>query len=334
MKILIIRLSSIGDVLLTTPVVRCLKRQLDDVEIHFLTRDSNRQLLSSNPNIDKLPRLDKKISKTIARLRSEHYDYVIDLHNIRTTARIRLALSSPKLVYKKENIHKFLTVITKRDFMSGRHVVDRYMDAVRPLGVTPDSQGLDLYLPEELKDSNLYKVDLDGVNVGELTSQPYVVIVCGAQHLTKCMPADKIHLLASYLSCRVVLLGDGDDRKRLRNFAIPFKSNVVNLCGKTSLLMSAAIISHASVVITPDTGMMHFAAAFHRKIIAVWGATTPSFGFSAYNSEHADCVVDNLWCNPCSRMGTGRCPLGHFKCMKNQGWQQIAESAQRICMEK
>ena len=130
MKVLVMRLSSIGDVLLTTPVVRCLKQQVPDAEVHFLTRGANGELLKGNPNIDKLLLLQESMDETVAMLKRENYDFVVDLHNNHRTRKIRLSLGVRHSVYRKENLRKFVYVWTKLDVMSGRHVVDRYMQAV------------------------------------------------------------------------------------------------------------------------------------------------------------------------------------------------------------
>lgn len=336
MKILIIRLSSIGDILLTTPVARCIKRQLPDVQVHFLTKSANRELLAYNPNVDRVFTLRDSIKETLAPLKNEHYDCIVDLHNNRRTRWIRhlLKISSSfktrVLVYRKENISKFVTVLTKIKAMSGNHVVDRYLRAVAPLGVIPDDGGLDFFLSPEMQGDALLSQTVGKKTVGQLTAERYVVVACGAQHETKRIPLDKLRLLCSMIKAPVLLLGDKADRTRISNWDISFKSNVTNLCGKTSIELSAALVRNAAAVITPDTAMMHIAAAFHRPVIAVWGATIPSFGFSAYSTEHADCEVPGLWCRPCSRMGSRRCPLRHFKCMHNQNWQAIANAADHL----
>lgn len=330
MKILIIRFSSIGDIVLTTPVVRCIKQQLPDCQVHYLTKSGSVELLLNNANIDKIITLDEKLRDTIAELKSEHYDYVVDLHNNHRSRLIRMALRAKTYVYRKENFHKWLTIITKHNFMSGRNVVDRYMQTLHPLGVVADGGGLQIFLSDDLSGDAFRQRVINNKKVAEITNRPYVVVACGAQHATKRIPDDKLLVLCSLIKSRVLLLGDKSDRKRLRDFGASFSKNVINLCGKTSLSESAALIRDAVAVITPDSSMMHFAAAFGRPVIAVWGATVPQFGFSAYATPHADCQVDGLLCRPCSRMGSKRCPLGHFKCMHQQSWQRIAEAANAI----
>lgn len=314
-KILVLRLSSIGDVLLTTPVVRCLKHQLPHTEIHFVTKPGAALLMEHNPNVDRLLVLGASDEELVATLRNERYDFIVDLHNNHRTRRIRHALGLPCSVYRKENAHKFLYVMSKRDVMSGRHVVDRYFDAVASLGVTDDGGGLDCYLPPAVQEE-LQPFEPAG---------PYAVIACGAQHLTKQIPVEGLLQLCQHVRMPVLLLGDKRDAERIRNLIPRLGPHVVNLCGETSLPVSAALVRDAACVVTPDSAMMHIAAAFCRPVCAVWGATVPSFGFSAFRTPHIDSEVRPLWCRPCSRMGGERCPLGHFRCMNGQDWQAIAD---------
>ena len=322
MKILVIRLSSLGDVLLTSPVVRCLKQQMAGVELWFLTKPGCAPLLSENPYIDHVVELTPDLSETVAKLCDVGFDYVIDLHNNHRSRAVRRALGKLRIengklkifVYKKENIHKFLYVITKHDFMSGRHVVDRYFKAVEPLAVYNDDKGLECFLPDDEK-----------LQIGQLRPQePYVAIACGAQHYTKQIPPEQIARLCQHIGHPVVLLGDKNDRTRLTAATSMWPDNVRNLCGETSLMQSAALVRDAMAVVTPDSVMMHFAAAFHRPTIAVWGATAPSFGFSCYKSPHVDCVAERLRCHPCSRMGSEKCRHQHFRCMSGHDWEKIA----------
>lgn len=311
MKILVIRLSSIGDVVLTTPLLRCLKSQLPQCELHLITKKVNGELLQGNNYIDRLIEYDGSKSQE-NRLRLEKYDYVVDLHNNHRSRRLRRHLHVWSLVYRKENFGKFMLVLTKWDVMSGRHVVDRYFDAVKPLGVTNDGFGLELPI-FSLEHSRI-----------QTLQQPYIVIACGAQHETKRIPPEKIAYLANGIKGTVVLVGDDNDRERMDK--VTLTDNVLNFCGMTTLQESAAIISRASVVVTSDSAMMHVAAAYHRRVIALWGCTTPRFGFWAYGTEHLDVIPQGLRCWPCRRMGSERCPKGHFSCMMNHDYESIIKT--------
>lgn len=317
MKILVIRLSSIGDVILTTPVMRCLKKQLEGCEIHYLTKVSNAPLLRGNPYIDKMIALDDNVPETLHELRKENYDLVVDLHNKIRTRHIRRKLKCRKLVYRKDTWRKLLYVILKVDLLKDRHVVDRYFDAVTPLGIVNDGDGLDCCVMDEDRIAGL--------------PEKYVVVACGAQHETKRIPLGDLQALLSMIKVDVVLVGDNFDKHRMKDWGIKYGERVHNLCGKTTLGQLASVISEAKCVITPDTGAMHIAAAYKRPVIVVWGATSPKFGFSAYGTPHADMEVDRLVCRPCSRTGGRRCPMRHFKCMHLHNWQNVAQTANRLC---
>lgn len=335
MKILIIRLSSLGDVLLTTPVVRCLKQQVKDAEIHFLTKDNAMTILVDNKNIDRLWTVDvnstENTKQVINALINEKFDYVVDLHNNWRSRRFRRAMHCKTLVYKKENFHKFLFILTKHNFMSGRHVVDRYMDAVKPLGVKNDNKGMDLFIPEDLQGEALLEQRAGKKRVGDLIDKPYAVVAFGAQHITKSIPPDKLRMLCYSIELPVLILGDAKDHNILSKWGLHFDHHVTELCGKTSLMLSAAIISHAEVVVSADSAMMHFAAALHKPVIAIFGATDPALGFTPYCTKHVNCVVEDLRCHPCSRQGGEKCPRKHYKCMHQQEWQKIAKAAKLIC---
>lgn len=310
-----IRLSSMGDVILTTPLLRCLKRQMPDCELHFLTKPAYSSLLGDNPYVDRLLTLDSEIGDTVKRLKSEHYDFVADLHNNHRSRIIRRELRAAGArcaVYNKENIHKFIYISTKLNVMSGRHVVDRYFGALKSLGIGNDGGGLELYASA----GAAFRL--------ALPDRPFVAIACGAQHATKRIPDHILPDLCSMIEHPVVLLGDGGDAERIRPFEAQFHDRVVNLCGKCSLKESVDVVGRAAVVVSPDTGLMHAAAAFHKPLVAVWGATAPPLGFTPYRVEYTSFEVQGLLCHPCSRQGGGRCPMGHFKCMRLQDWHALA----------
>ena len=324
-------MSSLGDVLLTTPVIRCLKQQLEQSVIHYLTRPSAVPLLVENKNIDKIWTLDVSSKdaerQMIGELRAEKFDAVVDLHNNWRSRRIRRVLHVACHVYNKENINKFLYIITKHNFMSGRHVVDRYFAPVAALGVRNDGNGMDLPLPDSMRAEEFCNQTVGEYRVADIFATPYIVVAFGAQHPTKSIPPDKLRMLCYTMGMPVVLLGDEKDRKVLKDWGLRFDRRVKNLCGKTTLFQSAALIERAAAVVSADSAMMHVAAALRRPVVAVFGATDPAFGFTPYKTTHVDSVCDGLRCHPCSRQGGARCPKKHYNCMHLQKWQQIAQVA-------
>jgi ADP-heptose:LPS heptosyltransferase len=325
MKILVIRFSSIGDIVLTTPVVRALKTQLLDSEIHYLTKKKYAGILESNPYVDKLFRFDKDINNVIRELRKEKYDYIVDLHNNLRTSIIKTSLSAKSLSFNKLNWEKWLLVNLKIDKLPSLHIVDRYLQTVKPLGVKADALGLDYFIEE--KD----EVPMDWLP--ETHRQGYVAYAIGAQHNTKKLPVSRMIELCDKINKPVVLLGGPEDAavgEEISKFferpksaeyeagltELNKKALIYNACGKFNLNQSASLVKNAHYVFTHDTGLMHIAAAFKKEIFSIWGNTIPEFGMYPYRTKFTVLENKKLNCRPCSKIGFDKCPKGHFKCMK------------------
>jgi len=310
-KILIIRFSSIGDIVLTTPVIRCLKEQIPNVEIHYFTKKAFKGILENNPYIIKIHTFEKNIKEVAKELKNEKFDFVVDLHNNLRSLQTKNILRRPSASFTKLNFKKFILVNFKMNKMPAVHVVDRYMKTVEKLGVKNDGKGLDYFIPEQ-----------DEVAVSALPishQNGYVGFVIGAKHTTKKLPAEKIIAICKRISLPIVLLGGKEDSKQAEEIEKAVGTNIYNACGKYNLNQSASLVKQAGKIITHDTGLMHIAAAFKKQIFSVWGNTVPAFGFAPYMpGEHSKIVeVKNLSCRPCSKIGYNKCPKGHFKCMMN-----------------
>lgn len=318
-KILIIRFSSIGDIVLTTPVIRGLKEQVEESEIHYLTKPQYAEILSSNPNISKVHLLTEKFTEIIKTLKAEQFDYIIDLHNNLRSRRIQSSMRLMSFTVNKINFKKYLAVRFKQIHkLPALHIVDRYMDTVKIFDVNNDGKGLDYFIPE--KD----KVDLKEVDKN-LTGK-FLGLVIGARHNTKKMPAEKLKKFCSYLTMPVVLIGGKEDFKEGEKI-INESLSIINTCGRYSVNKSASVIEQASLIVSHDTGMMHIAAALKKNIISVWGNTIPEFGMYPYfpgnNSEIIE--IKGLKCRPCSKIGYDKCPKKHFRCMNDIDEKIIAE---------
>lgn len=328
MKFLIIRFSSIGDIVLTTPVVRCLKQQVQDAEIHYLTKKSYQDILQYNPFIDRIHILQDSISNLTKELRQQNFDYIIDLHNNLRTWRIKTALNKvPSYCFNKLNYKKWLLTSFKINKLPPVHIVDRYMETVKTFGVENDNKGLDYFIPE--KDH----VALTDLPVSHLHG--YIAIVIGAALHTKKLPVEKLSELCSKIQHPIILAGGPEDKTDGEKIAATDNIKIYNACGKFNLNQSADLVRKAKLVITHDTGLMHIAAAFQKKILSVWGNTVPEFGMYPYfantgssqNEELSSMFeIKDLHCRPCSKIGYKKCPLGHFKCMQLQSTDLIAET--------
>jgi ADP-heptose:LPS heptosyltransferase len=317
-RFLIIRLSSIGDIVLTTPVVRCLKKQLPDAEIHYLTKKEYLSLVSPNPYIDRIHAFEGNLSATISSLKEEKIDFVIDLHHNLRSLVIKLKLGKPSYSFNKINFQKWLKVYLKTDILPKTHIVDRYLQTLHKFGVKNDSEGLDFFVPEK-----------DNVNIFQLPAElheGFVVISAGAKHFTKQIPVNKLIEICNQLSAPVIILGGKEDFEKAEEVRKASNRFVLNGCGKYSINQSASLVQQSRAIITADTGLMHIAAAFHKVVISIWGNTIPEFGMSAYLPDSASRAfeVKNLPCRPCSKIGFQTCPKKHFDCMNKQNAGEIA----------
>ncbi len=309
MKILVIRLSSIGDIVLTSPVVRCLKQQLAGAELHFLCKEPMLPVVEKNPYLSRIHLFRPEEKTLVNELRAEQFDCVIDLQKSRLSRRLVHSLGKDYHSFPKLNFRKMLLVLFKLDLLPRKHVVDRYFEAVRFLSVKNDGKGLDFFLSDE-----------DYKALEQLNLPPhYVAVAVGSQHATKQIPVDKIQEIMRMTAHPMVFLGDSRDALLVKKLC-QRHPEAVNLCGKLPLSLSAACLSRAETVLTGDTGLMHIACAFHKRVVSLWGNTVPAFGMYPYQPGHEENVhiVENrnLWCRPCSKLGYNRCPLGHFRCMR------------------
>ncbi len=320
MKILIIRFSSIGDIVLTSPVIRCLKKQTG-AEIHYLTKKNFEKILLSNPYVDKVIAIEKEISEVITDLKSMNYDYVIDLHKNLRSLQVKKTLGVKSFSFIKLNIEKWLMVNLKINRLPNTHIVDRNLKTVISLGVKNDGKGLDYFIPKE------DEIDLNKIIQNHkfpITNSNYIAFVIGAAHATKRLPTEKIIDICNGLKLPIILLGGKEDFENGELISTKSTGYVLNLCSKLNLNQSASIVKQAHLVISHDTGLMHIAAAFRKKIISVWGNTIPEFGMYPYypTSENKAVFKNNmvevkgLSCRPCSKIGYDKCPKGHFKCMQ------------------
>ncbi len=312
MKILIIRFSSIGDIVLTTPVIRAVKSQLD-CELHYATKRQFRSILETNPYLDKVHLLGESLRDLIKILRAERYDFVIDLHNNLRTRLVKFALNTKSASVDKLNIEKWLIVNFKIDRLPRIHIVDRYLKAAAPLGVKNDTLGLDYFIPD---DSAIDVSSLPAPHRGG-----YVAYAIGGQHATKRLPVDRIIELCKNINKPIILLGGKEDfetGEQIRKYFADFPGgpHVHNASGQYSLNQSASIVKQADYVFSHDTGLMHIAAAFRRQVFAIWGNTIPAFGMYPYATRFTSIENNSLSCRPCSKIGFDACPKGHFKCMR------------------
>ncbi|MFT7343730.1 MAG: ADP-heptose:LPS heptosyltransferase [Lentimonas sp.] len=319
MKILIVRFSSIGDIILTTPVVRCLKEQIPNVSIHYLTKKKFTNLIQDNPNVDKVWGIEKSIKEVIEELKKENYNQIIDLHkNVRTKyLKIRLGVKSNS--FMKLNLQKWWLVKTKRNLLPEKHIVERYLDAVAHLGVKNDNKPCDFYIEQR------NQIDLAQHN---LLPKQFVCMAMGAQFATKVLPLESMKKVIAGIDMPVVLLGGKEDVDKANDIlSSKVHSNIISFCGELNLQQSASVIAQSAKILSHDTGLMHIASCFEIPIVSVWGNTVPELGMFPYTPRVKNYTinqVEGLSCRPCSKIGFQKCPKGHFDCMMKQDLVKIA----------
>jgi lipopolysaccharide heptosyltransferase II len=311
-KILIIRLSSLGDILLTTPMIRSIQRKFPDKKIHFLLRSEYEAVLVNNHFLEKtflFSRVDEENKKLIKELRKEKYDLIVDLQNNIRSALVCNKLRVKTVKFNKRDSAKFLLVRFKINFLKNAPLMPvRYAELFDDVNL--DSEGLDLITlnaPSLLFDPN----------------KKYIGIAPGSKHFTKMWPNEYYIQLGRMLNAdgyTIALFGGKDDRLVCAEIATKIDS--IDLSNKNDLLQTAVDMKKCSGIVCNDSGMMHTACAADVKVLAIFGSTVKEFGFTPYTGKESGLltkylVLENksLSCRPCSHIGRDKCPKTHFKCM-------------------
>jgi ADP-heptose:LPS heptosyltransferase len=310
-NILIIRLSSLGDVLLTTPVVRALKKKYEKAEIDFLVKPQYSDAVKYNAYLREV--IEYSVSnpkETIKLLKQKKYDLVVDLQNNLRSGKIRKSLKIKSYVFHKPNFEKFMLVHFKKNYFGGVFPIPfRYAQSIK--GLTLDEEGLDLFLPHEIKPELK-----EGKN--------YIGFCPGSKHFTKMYPAEYFIELGKMLRAEgfeIVIFGGKDDTDVCRKVSEGIPDSI-NLCNANELLKTAVNIKLCKAVICNDSGLMHTAAAVKIPVIAIFGSTVKEFGFVPFGVKNIILENNSLSCRPCSHIGRDKCPKKHFDCMRKltPGW--------------
>jgi len=305
-KILVIRLSSLGDILLTTPLLRSIKKLYPNINIDFILKEEYEDLLINNPNVEKIFKYDKsKLGKQILvnTIISQNYELVIDLqNNIRSWEFTRI-LKCPVFKFKKRHLDKFLLVYFKINKIKDAPPIPvRYANAFDMFKL--DSYGLD------------FKTD-NQPNEQLQTDEKFIGMCPGAKHFTKRWHKGYYTELGKLLESnkyKIVLLGGKNDQDLCDEIAKEL-SNPINLCKENDVMQTAADMMMCKVVYCNDSGLMHLATAVNVPVIAFFGSTVMELGFFPYKSKNLVLQNDRLLCRPCTHIGKKSCPQKHFSCM-------------------
>ena len=336
--ILVVRFSSMGDILLTTPLLRALKARWPNSRVSFLTKEEFAPLLYGNPNVDELVLFPKgsgfsgllKLARSLSR---RHWDLLADLHGSLRSRLVRLLVpASLKYVYSKSLFKRILLIYCRFDlYGSGPPTLtERYADGLRRFGVELDSGPAELFLGEGEK--AVVQKEISGRWPGE--TPPVLAVAPGAAWSTKRWPAERFaeaaRKLASRYGLKAIILGSRKDSGPCGVVRASLgEKNCLDLSGRLSLLESAAAVTSSRLLLTNDTGLMHVATAVGTPVVAVFGPTTIHLGYFPYRAV-SRVVETKLYCRPCTHNGRRRCPLGHFRCMRDIPVERVVEAAEGL----
>lgn len=309
-RILVIRFSSMGDILLTTPVLRALREKYPKGEIHFLTKAKFREAIESHPVPNHFWYLENSLHEIIRSLQQVRFDIIIDLHVSIRSALVRFQLNGDHLIFPKKSWKRWLWIKAGIGKLDSRHIVERYMAALKPLGIITGAGKLEFSIQSEIRSRILQEKEQIFYN------QNPVAIVLAATWNTKKWPEEHFIRFLKGLNRAFVLLG-GPSEQSMGNRILLETNGGINRCGQCSLQESAAWIEQAPFVVTHDTGLMHLAAALGKTCFVIWGNTVPELGMYPWKTEFYNLEVRGLSCRPCTHLGHAVCPKGHFACMLN-----------------
>jgi lipopolysaccharide heptosyltransferase II len=341
-KILVIRMSSIGDIILATPLLRVLHAVHPSSSIDFIVRKEYGELLRYNEHLHHLYEFDANdgfsgLRKLKKQLHEVQYHLVIDIHNSLRSRYIRWMLGAGDVVVvNKRIIARALLVRLKRNiYRTIVSVADRYIEPVRNYGIKNDQLGLELTIPDDVRTQAAAKMTKAGFPVSGL-----LIGFCpSAKHSTKCWLQERFAELGSQLvkdsHARILLFGGSEDKEKCRWIAkaindIHGQGCAVDLSGELSLLESAVAMESCRFIVTNDSGLMHVSCAMKKKVVAIFGSTVREFGFFPVGTESVIVEKTGLYCRPCSHIGRTTCPEGHFRCMNEIRVEEVMSAVRTI----
>ncbi|MFC1502227.1 lipopolysaccharide heptosyltransferase II [bacterium] len=334
-RILIIRLSAMGDVLLTTPLLRILKKHYQKMDIHFCVKKQFAPLIETNPSVQSVISFSpggglKELRRILNLIRQSRYDAIIDLQvNFRSWLLRRFSGVRRKIRYHPQRWRRFLLVHFRMNrYKNNVPIPLRYIRALKSWGVEDDGEGLDLVVASPARKSILSILKEAGVK----KKNRLIVLAPGAGRGTKRWPADKFTEVGNYFhqkGMRVCIVGGNGDETVCDRIHRDMLFPVMNFVSKFSLHETAALIAESDILISNDTGVMHIGCALRKPVVALFGPTTHHLGFSPFRTQ-AKVIERDLDCRPCSYHGTETCPKGHFRCMVDISSSQVIQAAEKL----
>ncbi len=336
-KVLIIRLSSIGDVVLASPFIRVLRARFPKAQIDFLVKSEYAELVRFNHHLSSVIELKtpdfSELGALRKKIRRERYDAIFDLHNSLRSRYLRTYSGARTVsVVDKRVFERFVLIKFKRNlYKNAAPIAERYFETAHRSDVKDDGKGLEIFVPDETLSavsSIMAKHRLDQYNT-------VLGMAPAAEHATKMWPGERFAEVALEAArvhqAKIFIFGGQEDTKRCEEIAGLVNSSAgmeaaVSFAGRLSLLETAAALDFCDVVVCNDTGIMHLAAARQRNVVALFGPTVKEFGFFPYGT-HARVIEQNgLPCRPCTHIGSELCPQRHFRCMKDTTVDQVFQA--------
>lgn len=337
-KILVIRFSSLGDVILTTPLLTTLRNEFPEAEINYLTKKQYAEVIRLNPNLNGIIEADDDIDfeglkQLKKQIRKSSYDLIIDVHNSLRTFYSKLFLKARKLTFRKYSFRKFLLVRFRINLMKELPpIAQRYIDILNPLLSKP--LNINNLIPDIYTDITC-KQEAESLIKG-LNIPPGRKLICicpASMHFTKTYPVENhIELIKKFDQDKFafILAGKGNDKRIIEEIKSSSNENVYNLCDKLNIMELSEMMKKCDLVIGGDTGPMHIAEALKKPLIILAGSSVKEFGFYPQNENAFVLENNNLRCRPCSHYGKPKCPKGHFKCMKEIRPEDVYELAVKL----
>lgn len=315
-RILLVRFSALGDVLLTTPLVRALATAWPDARITYVTKAAAAPVFARSPRVAEVVALDPggSVRGLARRLAGAPWDLCVDLHASLRARLLRMLVPGPWRAVRPRRWDRRLCIAFGADRLrDAPPVAERYFAAVSDLGVRPDGEPAEMFTSPE-----------EDARAAALAPGGHVVVAPGAAHATKRWPPSHWRALAARLRAEgltVVGVGTAGERERLED------AHAVPAFGE-GLGVTAALLRHAACAVTHDSGLMHLASAMGAPVVALFGPTTPAFGYAPYRATGV-LLHRTLPCRPCAPYGGPRCPLGHHRCMIDIDPATVAEAVVR-----
>jgi lipopolysaccharide heptosyltransferase II len=339
-RILILRLSSIGDIVLASPFIRVLRQRFPQAQIDFVVKAQFADLVRSNPHLNTVFTLDttkgrRGLAQLKSTIRTRSYDLIIDIHNNFRTAYLRRISGASIVTFKKYKLQRFFLIKFGLDFYrSIVPVYQRYIDSVAALQVRDDGLGPEFFV---IPDASVRVASVLS-SMGLQSDKSTIAMAPGAGFLTKRWPSDYFIEIAGKLiadrGAQIVLLGDKKEADLCTAIAKSVGKAVINAAGRFTLMESAAALAACDLIICNDTGLMHLATALKKPVVAIFGPTTRQLGFFPFGQNSRVVENINLACRPCTHIGRNHCPKKHFKCMKEILPAQVYDAAEELLRNK